>query len=108
MNAQRLSETSDKILKHWRVIESPKCQECTYTNADGSKVCLRDGGPDFCAFQFVIIDDSSPKTEEFNYGMVTYGFDSREQAEQYILDAATENKTRRIFPNLRTHFSQPH
>lgn len=55
--------TNDEILKHWHVVESSKSQ-------------------------FVIIDESAPKTEEFYYGMVADGFDTREQAEQYILDAA--------------------
>ena len=34
--------------------------------------------------EFAVYDDSAPETEEFNYGLIAYGFESRADAERYI------------------------
>jgi hypothetical protein len=36
--------------------------------------------------EFAVYDDSSPETEEFNYGLIAYGFESRADAERYIAE----------------------
>ena len=54
--------TSEQIRKHWHVVEESP--------------------------EWAIYDGRCPKTEEYYYGLVAHGFDSREKAEQYIRDAA--------------------
>jgi hypothetical protein len=36
--------------------------------------------------EFAVYDESAPKTEEFYYGLIAYGFESRADAERYITE----------------------
>jgi hypothetical protein len=73
-----------------RIVERPKCQECKIRFSDGSSVCRHDGGPDFCAWQWTIVDDTSERTKDdtcWDGGLlIAYGFDSRAQAERWLAD----------------------
>lgn len=74
----------------YRVVEIAKCEKCNYTYENGKSVCLRDGGPEFCAWRWTVVDVSLPKTEECSYGLAAYGFDCREEAQKYANEC---NKT---------------
>jgi len=68
-----------------RVEENPKCQKCGYLDAKGASVCRQSSNdPNFCAVRWQVVDDDCPKTSEFSYGLVAYGFDSREEAIEFI------------------------
>jgi hypothetical protein len=36
--------------------------------------------------EFAVYDDSAPETEDFYYGLIAYGFESRADAERYIAE----------------------
>ena len=56
----------------WRVVESKSCPE-------RCDECLRVGGE--CAWRWSVVDDDGREGDK----LVAYGFESREEAEAYVL-----------------------
>jgi hypothetical protein len=48
--------------------------------------------------EWSVVNDSCPQTDEYYYGLVAHGFDSRDEAERYA-------KLRNLFPHMRDSWS---